>query len=49
MDDIYKIIEEYNPIKKRKMLIVFDDENADMVSKRNLIQQLLNYLTEVES
>ena len=25
MDDIYKNIEEYNPNKKRKALIVFDD------------------------
>ena len=24
-DDIYKNIEEYNPNKKRKILIVFDD------------------------
>ena len=25
MDDIYKSNEEYNPNKKRKILIVFDD------------------------
>ena len=25
MDDIYKNIEEYNPNKKQKILIVFDD------------------------
>ena len=25
MDDIYKNIEEYNPNKKRKILVVFDD------------------------
>ena len=25
MDDIYKNIEEYNPHKKRKLIIVFDD------------------------
>ena len=38
MDDIYKNIEEYNPNKKRKRLIVFDDMIADMVSnKKNLI------------
>ena len=28
MDDIYENIEEYNPNKKRKMLIVFDDDNT---------------------
>ena len=38
MKDIYKNIEEYNPNKKRKILIVFDDMIADVVSKRNLIQ-----------
>ena len=30
MDDIYKNIEEYNPNKKHKILIVFDDLIADM-------------------
>ena len=29
MDDIYKNFEEYNPNKKRKILIVFDDMIAD--------------------
>ena len=29
MDDIYKDIEEYNPNKKRKILIIFDDMIAD--------------------
>ena len=28
MDDIYKNIEEYNPNKKRKILIIFDDITA---------------------
>ena len=37
MDDIYNNIEEYNPNKKRKMLIVFDDMIADRLSKENLI------------
>ena len=31
-DDIYKNIEEYNPNKKRKILFVFDDMIADMLS-----------------
>ena len=37
MDDIYKNIEEYDPNKKSKILIVFDDMIADMLSnkKRN--------------
>ena len=32
IDDIYKNIEEYNPNKKRKIFIVFDDAIADVVS-----------------
>ena len=38
MDDIYKNIEEHNPNKKHKILIVFDDMNADMLSnKKNFL------------
>ena len=36
MDAIYKNIEEYNLNKKRKMLIVFDDMTADMLSNKKL-------------
>ena len=36
MYDIYKNIEDYNPNKKRKMLIVFDDMIADMLSNKKL-------------
>ena len=32
MDDIYQNIGEYNPNKKCKILIVFDDMIADMLS-----------------
>ena len=39
MDDIFKDIEEYNPSKKRKILIVFDDKIADVIKNlKNLIQ-----------
>ena len=34
--DIYENIEEYYPNKKRKMLIVFDDITADMLSNKKL-------------
>ena len=34
MDDIYKNIEEYNPNKERKILIVYDDIIADMLSSK---------------
>ena len=35
MQDVYKNIEDYNPNKKRKILIVFDDMIADMINKLN--------------
>ena len=36
MDGIYKTIEEYNPNKKRKILIIFDDMIANIISNKNL-------------
>ena len=36
MQDIYKNIEDYNPIKKRKVLIIFDDMIADVISNNKL-------------
>ena len=36
MFDIHKNIEDYNPNKKRKILIVFDDMIADMLSNKTL-------------
>ena len=36
MVDIYKNIEEYNPNKKRKILIAFDDMIADMLRNKKL-------------
>ena len=36
MDNIYKNIEEYNPNKKRKILIVSDDMIADKLSNKKL-------------
>ena len=36
MDDSYKNLEEYNPNKKPKILIVFFDTIPDMVSDKNL-------------
>ena len=38
MQDVYKNIEDYNPGKKRKILIVFDDMIAGMINNKNLIQ-----------
>ena len=36
MDEISKNIEEYNPNKKRKLLIAFDDMTVDIPSNKNL-------------
>ena len=47
MNNIYKNIKEYNPNKKQKILIVFDDIIADIL--RNVIQLSLNYLLEEEN
>ena len=38
MDDVYKNTEEYNPNKKRKILIAFDDIIGDMLSNKKLNQ-----------
>ena len=34
MDNVHKKIEEYNPNKKRRILIDFDDMIADMLRKK---------------
>ena len=36
MQDVYKNIEDYNPGKKRKILIIFDDMIADMINNKKL-------------
>ena len=36
IDDVYENLEDYNPIKKRRVLIVFDDIIADMESNKKL-------------
>ena len=41
MDDIFKNIEEYNPNKKRKILTVFGDMIADMLSNP-IVTELFN-------
>ena len=35
MHDAYKNIDEYNPDKERKILIVFDDMIVDMINNKN--------------
>ena len=36
IDDFYENLEDYNPIKKKRVLIVFDDMIADMQSNKKL-------------
>ena len=36
IDDVYERLEDYNPTKKRRVLIVFDDMIADMESNKIL-------------
>ena len=36
MQDVHKNIEDYNPIKKGKVIIVFDDSIADMINNNKL-------------
>ena len=47
--NIYKNIEEYNQNKKHKILIVFDDIMADMLSNKKLNPIVTDYLLEVEN
>ena len=48
MQDVYKNIEDYNPIKKRKVLIVFDDMIADMINN-NKLNPIVTELFEVKN
>ena len=49
MQDVYENIEDYNPIKKRKILIAFDDMIADMINNNKLNPIVTNCLSEVEN
>ena len=49
MDNIYKNIVEYDPNKKRKILIVFDDMIADMLSNKKLNPTVTELLLEQEN
>ena len=47
MDDVYSNINDYNPNKKRKISIVFDDMIADIMANKNFKPQLKNSLLDV--
>ena len=42
IDDVYETLKDYNPTKKRRVLIVFDDMIADMESKKKLVLIVTN-------
>ena len=44
VDDIYKNMEEYNPNKKQKILIVFDNMIADVLNKKKKLNPVLTEL-----
>ena len=48
VQDVYKNIEDYNPGKKRKTLIVFDDMIADMINNKKLNPAVTEVEVEVE-
>ena len=37
MDDIHENIDDYNPNRKRKILIVFDDMIADIMTNKKKV------------
>ena len=43
IDDINKDIEEYNPNKKREILIVFDAMIADMLTNKKRNELFINF------
>ena len=50
MQNVYKNIEDYNPGKKRKVLIVFDDMIADMINNKKINRQkiALNHSSDID-
>ena len=49
MGDVYENINDYNPSRKRKVLIIFDDMIADILSNKKLHAIINNYLLDVEN
>ena len=49
MHDVYKNINDYNPDKENKILIVFDDMIADMINNKKLKLIVTELFLEVEN
>ena len=48
MQDVYKNIEEYNPVEKGKVLIIFDDLIPDVINNKK-INPVVTELLEVKN
>ena len=48
MDGVYENIDNYSPKRKRKILIIFDDMVADIMTNKKF-QSLNNYLLDLEN
>ena len=49
MDDLYKKYEKYNPNKKRKILIFYDDMIADMLNNNRLNPVVIDLFIDFEN
>ena len=49
MDDLYKKYEKYNPKKKRKILIFYDDMIADMLNNNRLNPVVIDLFIDFEN
>ena len=49
MEDVYNNIDDYNPKRKRKILIVFDDKIADVMTNKTFQVIIENYLLDPEN
>ena len=52
MDDVYENIDEYNPSRKRKILLVFSDMTADIMTNKNsqaIIEELSTRCRKLQS
>ena len=49
MDDIFTNIDDYNKKRKRKVLIVFDDMIADIMSSKKFKAIIKEFLLDVEN
>ena len=45
MDDVYENINDYNPSRKRKVLIIFDDIIADIMSNKKFQSMIKELFT----